>query len=62
MQSSQRILPPNPREKVNIFSILTFAWTVPVFKKGYSKILELNDIFRPLNCDRSMTLGDRLEK
>lgn len=62
MQSSQRILPPNPRERVNILSILTFAWTIPVFKKGYSKILGINDIFRTLNCDRSMVLGDRLEK
>lgn len=62
MQSTQRTLPPNPRESSNIISNLTFAWTAPLFKKGYSKVLELSDIFRPLNCDRSKLLGDRLEQ
>lgn len=62
MQSSQRTLPENPRESSTFLSNLTFAWTVPLFKRGYSKVLELSDIFRTLNCDRSNLLGDKLEQ
>lgn len=62
MESSRKELPPNPREKSNIFSTLLFTWTLPLFKKGYTKILELDDIFQPLKCDKSDLLGDRLEK
>lgn len=62
MESSRRIFAVNPREKTNIFSVLTFVWTLPLFKKGFSKILQLDDIYGPLKCDRSETLGERLEK
>lgn len=62
MESSRRTLPPNPRENSNIFSILIFTWTLPLFRKGYSKILKLDDIFQPLKADTSELLGDRLEK
>ncbi|XP_055304324.1 ATP-binding cassette subfamily C member 4-like [Sitodiplosis mosellana] len=61
MESIQRNLPPNPREKVNIVSLLLFTWTVPLFRKGYAKVLQLEDIFQPLKCDKSDVLGDRLE-
>lgn len=62
MESSRRVLLENPREKSNIFKILTFTWTLPLFKKGYSKILQLDDVFQPLKCDRSELLSERLEK
>lgn len=62
MESTRKTLPPNPRENANIFSVLFFAWTVPLFKKGYSKILELDDIFKPLKSDQSNLLGERLER
>lgn len=62
MESTRKTLPPNPRENANIFSVLFFAWTVPLFKKGYSKILELDDIFKPLKSDQSDSLGERLER
>lgn len=62
MESSKRKMDENPRETANIFSILLFSWTIPLFKKGYNKVLELEDIFRPLDVDRSELLGDRLEK
>lgn len=62
MESSRRTLPKNPRDTSNIFSILTFAWTMPLFKKGYTKVLQLDDFFRPLNCDKSELLGEKLEK
>lgn len=61
MESIQRKLPANPGEKINIFSCLLFTWTIPLFKKGYAKVLQLDDIFQPLNCDKSDVLGDRLE-
>lgn len=61
MESTQCQLPPNPRESANFFSIVFFTWTLPLFKKGYEKILKLGDIFQPLTSDRSQRLGDRLE-
>lgn len=61
MEAVHRKLPPNPRENTNFLSVLVFAWTLPLFKKGYGKILQLDDIFQPLNCDKSSSLGDRLE-
>uniref|UniRef100_A0A182IVJ8 Uncharacterized protein n=1 Tax=Anopheles atroparvus TaxID=41427 RepID=A0A182IVJ8_ANOAO len=62
MEAITRKLPPNPRQNANIFSTLTFWWTIDLFRKGYSKVLELQDLFRPLDVDRSDVLGDRLEK
>ncbi|KFB40460.1 AGAP001775-PA-like protein [Anopheles sinensis] len=62
MEAITRKLPPNPRQDASIFSTLTFWWTIDLFRKGYSKVLELQDLFRPLDVDRSDVLGDRLEK
>lgn len=62
MESSRKTLPRNPRERSNILSILLFTWTIPLFKKGYTKVLQLDDIFQPLPYDKSELLGDRLEK
>lgn len=55
-------LPNNPREKASIFSQLTFFWTFELFRKGYSKILNLDDLYRPLNEDQSTLLGNLLER
>uniref|UniRef100_A0A182P629 Uncharacterized protein n=1 Tax=Anopheles epiroticus TaxID=199890 RepID=A0A182P629_9DIPT len=62
MEAITRKLPPNPRQNASILSTLTFWWTIDLFRKGYSKVLELQDLFRPLDVDRSDALGDRLEK
>lgn len=62
MDTGKRKYLPNPRENVNILSVVFFAWTIPLFRKGYSKILEVNDVFQPLKVDRSELLGGRLEK
>nr|XP_040220684.2 ATP-binding cassette sub-family C member 4-like [Anopheles coluzzii]XP_040220685.2 ATP-binding cassette sub-family C member 4-like [Anopheles coluzzii]XP_040220686.2 ATP-binding cassette sub-family C member 4-like [Anopheles coluzzii]XP_040220687.2 ATP-binding cassette sub-family C member 4-like [Anopheles coluzzii]XP_040220688.2 ATP-binding cassette sub-family C member 4-like [Anopheles coluzzii]XP_049463568.1 ATP-binding cassette sub-family C member 4-like [Anopheles coluzzii]XP_04946356 len=62
MEAITRKLPPNPRQNASILSALTFWWTIDLFRKGYSKVLELQDLFRPLDVDRSDVLGDRLEK
>lgn len=51
----------NPRESANILSVLTFWYTIDMFKKGYSKVFEINDLFKPLKVDESGSLGDRLE-
>lgn len=62
MESSRRKLPSNPREMASALSAFLFAWTVPLFLKGYKNDLEMNDMYEPLTCDRSERLGDRLEK
>ncbi|GAB0087984.1 multidrug resistance-associated protein 4 [Sergentomyia squamirostris] len=62
METAQRNFLTNPREKANIFSILTFWWTIKLFKTGYRKVLDLGDLYRPRNEDRSEILGNRLEE
>lgn len=32
-----------------------------MFRKGYSKTLEVDDLYSPLTKDKSERLGDRLE-
>lgn len=61
MESTQYKLPPNPCDNANRLSKLLFVWTVPLFKKGYAKVLQLEDMFQPMTCDKSETLGNRLE-
>ncbi|XP_036143538.1 multidrug resistance-associated protein 4 [Monomorium pharaonis] len=62
MDSTKVRSKPNPREKANIVSILFWWWTISLFKTGYKKDLEPEDLFDPLKVDRSNLLGDRLEK
>ncbi|XP_015836093.1 probable multidrug resistance-associated protein lethal(2)03659 isoform X1 [Tribolium castaneum] len=52
----------NPRETANIFSFLSFFYSLQLFKKGYSKSLEMEDIYEVVPDCRSKQLGDRLEK
>lgn len=42
--------------------MLRIRWTISLFKTGYKKTLETEDLFEPLKDDRSKLLGDRLEK
>ncbi|XP_022162518.1 probable multidrug resistance-associated protein lethal(2)03659 isoform X2 [Myzus persicae] len=53
---------PNPRAKANIFEILTFSWILNLFKTGQKRDLESNDIYDPLNDDKSSLLGFEFEK
>lgn len=62
MEAIQRKLPPNPKDKAGFLSQLLFVWTVPIFKGGYTKALDVADLFQPLRTDRSQSLGDRLDK
>lgn len=61
MESARVIHPANPREKANFLSKLFFIWTIPIFRKSFSRILQIEDIYEPLPEDRSQKLGDRLE-
>lgn len=38
-----------------------YRYTVGIFKKGYKKELDVDDLYNPLKSDRSTLLGDRLE-
>lgn len=62
MDTEQKPLQTNPRAKANIISVLTFWWTINLFKRGYRKTLELGDLYRPLDHDKSESLGNRLER
>lgn len=53
---------PNPVERANLCSRLFYCWLNPIFKKGYKKELEVQDLYDVPDEDRSEKLGDRLEK
>ncbi|CAH1101572.1 unnamed protein product [Psylliodes chrysocephalus] len=53
---------PNPREKANFFSILFFGFTIPTFRKGIKKELDVDDVYNTLSSDRSDLLCGRLER
>ncbi|GLV39331.1 uncharacterized protein CBL_20420 [Carabus blaptoides fortunei] len=61
MDSSRLSDNPNPRDTANPVSVLFFWYTIGMFRKGYTKVLEISDLYNPLKCDRSTTLGNRLE-
>ncbi|XP_011700174.1 PREDICTED: probable multidrug resistance-associated protein lethal(2)03659, partial [Wasmannia auropunctata] len=62
MDSTKIKSKPNPREKANIVSVLLWWWTIKLFRTGYKKDLEVEDLYEPLKADRAKLLGDRLEK
>ncbi|KAI5642315.1 ABC transporter transmembrane region domain-containing protein [Phthorimaea operculella] len=51
----------NPRYKANIFSALTFGWTIETFKLGYSHDIKDADLYAPLPEHRSDVLGDAIQ-
>lgn len=62
MDFTEQRLPPNPAEKANFLSKLFFIWIMPLFKKGYSKDLEVEDLYDVLKGDQAKHLGDKLER
>ncbi|KAK5646963.1 hypothetical protein RI129_005427 [Pyrocoelia pectoralis] len=52
---------PNPRENANIFSVLTFWYTLPTFVTGYKKDFEVSDLYKTFTDHQSKILGDRIE-
>lgn len=62
MDTGKRKFTENPRENSNILSIMFYWWTISMFRTGYAKVLDIEDVFQPLKVDRSECLGERLEK
>ncbi|KAJ0181350.1 hypothetical protein K1T71_003435 [Dendrolimus kikuchii] len=52
----------NPRYKANLFSVLTFGWTLEIFKLGYSRDIRDTDLYAPLPEHSSNILGDAVQK
>lgn len=62
MESVQLKRPPNPCEKANLLAKIFFTWVLPIFQRGYKNAIKIDDIYEPLSCDRSESLGNRLEE
>ncbi|XP_023310959.1 multidrug resistance-associated protein 4 [Anoplophora glabripennis] len=52
----------NPKQNANCISKLFFAWMIKLFYKGTQKGLEVVDLYKALDCDKSSYVGDKLEK
>ncbi|CAG9825248.1 unnamed protein product [Phaedon cochleariae] len=53
----------NPRETANILSLLTFAYTGSLFKRGYKKgDLDEDDLYEVISRCNSKKCGDKVEK
>ncbi|XP_017000056.2 probable multidrug resistance-associated protein lethal(2)03659 [Drosophila takahashii] len=53
-------LPENPRERSNIFSVLSYWYTIPTFIKGRKVTLDTKDLYRALKEHKSEKLGNKL--
>ncbi|XP_052777823.1 ATP-binding cassette sub-family C member 4-like [Mya arenaria] len=62
MDESSKHFNPNPILKANPISKLFFWWLNPLFRKGYARQLEVDDLYNVVAEDQSDTLGDKLEK
>ncbi|KAJ8954546.1 hypothetical protein NQ318_000780 [Aromia moschata] len=51
----------NPRENASILSIITFFYTLPLFKKGCKKKLDDEDVYNTVPKYLSERLGNKLE-
>lgn len=51
----------NPRKSANIFSQIFFTWIIPLFWRGTHKGLDIDDLTKCLDKDRSEGLGNELE-
>ncbi|XP_061290379.1 ATP-binding cassette sub-family C member 4-like [Bos javanicus] len=52
---------PNPLQDANLCSRLVFWWINPLFKIGYKRRLEEDDMYSVLPGDRSQHLGEKLQ-
>ncbi|XP_049529374.1 ATP-binding cassette sub-family C member 4-like [Anopheles darlingi] len=62
MEAPRVKLSPNPRQRAGLLSVLTFWWTIDMFRQGNRKRFELHDLYTPLDEDQADRLGDRLER
>ncbi|XP_078402042.1 ATP-binding cassette sub-family C member 4 isoform X2 [Cetorhinus maximus] len=53
---------PNPLATANIFSRVFFCWLNPLFRIGYKRKLEENDLYKVLPEDGSERLGEELQR
>lgn len=61
METVKKKLKENPRDRANIFSVLVFSWVIPLFKEGFSKPLDTEDLFQSRKCDKSKILAEKLQ-
>ncbi|XP_060517933.1 ATP-binding cassette subfamily C member 4-like [Cylas formicarius] len=52
----------HPYLKANILSKICFTWIVPLFRKGFKRDLEEDDLYPALSAHDSTYLGDKLER
>lgn len=62
MDTGNREYLPNPRDSAGIFSVIFYLWLIPLFRKGYTKVLELSDVYQACRGDRSEAVGQRLQE
>ncbi|XP_019626252.1 PREDICTED: multidrug resistance-associated protein 4-like [Branchiostoma belcheri] len=62
MDSKVRVQKPNPLKTANALSTLLFWWMNPLFKVGYKRKLEEDDMFNVLHEDSSCKLRTDLER
>lgn len=62
MESQRPKFTNNPRAYANVFSIIVFAWAIPIFVRGYRNTIKLKDLFRVPKALQTQELGDRLER
>ncbi|XP_057709528.1 ATP-binding cassette sub-family C member 4-like isoform X3 [Corythoichthys intestinalis] len=61
MEALRKDVKDNPSSKANLFSKLFFCWLNPLFKTGYKRRLEENDMYKVLPEDASDRLGEELQ-
>ncbi|XP_066255286.1 ATP-binding cassette subfamily C member 4-like [Euwallacea similis] len=61
MDHTKKFDNPSPEIKANFCNRLFFCWVLPFFKTGYSKDLEVKDIYNSTRPDLSGPLGNALE-
>ncbi|XP_060521459.1 probable multidrug resistance-associated protein lethal(2)03659 [Cylas formicarius] len=52
----------NPKDRANIFSLLTFTYTFGLFKKAFKRDLVEDDIYEVIESCKAKKNGDRFEK
>ncbi|XP_013865719.1 cystic fibrosis transmembrane conductance regulator [Austrofundulus limnaeus] len=52
----------SPVEDANFFSKFVFWWISPLLRKGFTKKLELSDVYKAPSYDQADTLSERLER
>ncbi|KAM9709908.1 ATP-binding cassette sub-family C member 4-like [Menidia menidia] len=60
MEPQQREAKDNPSASANLLSKIFFCWLNPLFRIGYKRKLEENDMYKVLPEDASETLGEEL--